>query len=384
MKIFIIISLIFLSISCTSKQEIELTISNPLDIQVSKAIVEIPLKDLSKLVLKDSTKTYGVKDENGIRIPSQVTYDNKLIFQVNLGSKESKNYNISIDSIVYFEPKVYGRFYPERKGDFSWENDCVGFRLYGDSLRYSDGPSNALDLWLKRTDKLILDKWYYDELVNKKTYHQDHGEGCDPYTVGRTLGAGNIAPFVNDSLYLNSNFLSYEILDEGPLRFTFKLVYPTMKIGDKEVSESKIISLDAGSQVNKIEQKFGFEKTTPVAVGIIKRDSGDSIIVSKEYSTLVYGEPSMGDNGQLFIGVIIPEGITRDTIYTLNYTNPVNGKKSTFTNVLAISEYNPERSFTYYTGFGWSKFGFQNADEFNQYIQHYSQVLQEPLVVKIK
>lgn len=370
--------------SCDSGKNIKVTVSNTSDVDFSDDMVEIPLSDVSsKLTLKDRTQTYVVKNQEGTVVPSQITYDGKLLFQTSVKPSEKEVYTISLGAKIDFESKVFGRFYPERKGDFAWENDRIGFRFYGDSLRYTDGPSNALDLWLKRTDKMILDKWYYDELVNKKTYHVDHGEGCDPYNVGRTLGAGNIAPFVNDSLYLNANFLAYQILDKGPLRFSFRLDYPSINIDGKDISESKVISLDAGSQLTKIEQSFGFTEDTPVAVGIVKRPTGDSIMVSKALSTLVYEEPSMGDNGQVFLGIVVPEGIVRDTIFSYDYINPVNKKQGVFTNVLAISNYQPNKTFVYYTGFGWSKFGFNDGHSFNKYVQNYSKKLKTPLNVKI-
>lgn len=380
----ILYSLILLAIvSCKSEPEIKFTVYNNTDTYQPDEIVEIPVTDFSsKLIRKDTSMVYIVRNERGVEIPSQVTYDGKLIFLTNQEPSEKASYTISLSEKMQVESKVFGRFYPERKGDFAWENDRVGFRFYGDSLRYTDGSSNALDIWLKRTDKLVLDKWYYNDLVNKISYHQDHGEGCDPYAVGRTLGAGNIAPFVKDSLYLNNNYLSYEILDKGPLRFTFKLDFPSMMIDGKNIQESKVISLDAGSQMTKIEQYFSFSTVTPVAVGIVKRQSGDSIIVSKPYNTLLYQEPSMGDNGLLFVGVIVPTGIIKDTIYTYDYVNPINKKTSSFTNVLAVTDYNPDKTFVYYAGFGWSKFGFENSEDFNKYIQNYSKRLQNPLTVK--
>jgi hypothetical protein len=47
-----------------------------------------------------------------------------------------------------------------------------------------------MDFWAKKTESLIIDKWYKDDLAGVASYHEDHGEGLDFYKVGRTLGLG--------------------------------------------------------------------------------------------------------------------------------------------------------------------------------------------------
>ena len=60
------------------------------------------------------------------------------------------------------QPKVYGRFVPERKDDFAWENEYAAFRMYGPALR-PENPSNGVDLWLKASPELVVDRFYYRE-----------------------------------------------------------------------------------------------------------------------------------------------------------------------------------------------------------------------------
>ena len=54
------------------------------------------------------------------------------------------------------QPKVYGRYVPERKDDFAWENEYAAFRLYGPALK-PENPSNGVDLWLKNSPALVID-----------------------------------------------------------------------------------------------------------------------------------------------------------------------------------------------------------------------------------
>ena len=102
------------------------------------------------------------------------------------------------------------------------------------------------------------------------SYHYYHGEGLEFYKVGRTLGLGMTAPVDNDTLCLGDNFVIAEILDNGPLRLTFKLSYDPYKAGEYEVKETRIISLDAFSLFNKVSQIFETDATQlTVATGIV-------------------------------------------------------------------------------------------------------------------
>ena len=42
-------------------------------------------------------------------------------------------------------------------------------------------------------------------------------------------------------------------------------------------------------------------------------------------------------------------------------------------------------NITYYAGFGWKKSGqFQNKNEWNEYLQHFSEGLKNPLLVRVQ
>jgi len=40
-----------------------------------------------------------------------------------------------------------GRLVPERKDDFTWENNRSAFRLYGPALKATGEISNGMDFW---------------------------------------------------------------------------------------------------------------------------------------------------------------------------------------------------------------------------------------------
>ena len=373
----------FFMTSCTpTSDQVNITISNNLDFDRTEELVEIPVLQLQNYMKWRNEVGLVITDDQGVVYPSQITYNGLLIFQPNLKANSSRQFIIKTGEKRSFASQVEGKFRPERKGDFSWENNRVGFRFYGKELIQNDGPSNGLDIFLKRTDSLVLDKWYYEDINKISSYHKDTGEGCDPYNVGRSLGAGANGLFVNDSLFLNENYDSYEILDEGPLRVTFLLKYPFIEVGEENISDVKRISLDVNSQLTRIEQTYQPDKDQQMAVGFVKRlDTKDSTVVDYENNFLLYEEPEDEENGIIYLGAIIPAGIDSVLVNTYDYTNPIREKTNTFSNTIALTKIHPTYATIYYTGFGWSKYGFRSLDSFRKYLKEYSVSLKNPFEI---
>lgn len=371
-------------ISCTKNNSVTIEVANPSNFDRSAELIEIPLSDInSRLSVKTDTN-YIVKNSGGTIVPSQVTSDNKLIFQSELKANEKKSYSISVGQKQAYETKTWIAHHPERYGDLALENDRIGFRLYGKELKAIQAPMSGFDLWFKRTPKIVIDEWYVKELSKEASYHVDHGEGCDPYTVGQTLGAGNMAIMNNDTIILNQNFDEYEILDNGPLRTTFKVTYPVMNLNGEKVSEVKTISLDAGSQLAKVIQDFSVTTPTTLATGFPKRVSNDSIVYTKGNNYFIYEEPKDSINGQIYLGIVIPLGI--DDV-AVNYKTRVDNTSTILdnsANVIAKATYKPEEPLTYYTGFGWSKYGFNNVGAFDEYMNNFSAAIDAPLQITYK
>ena len=373
-------------VSCARQEKtFRFTVENPGNFDRPVEMVEIPLHRLPEKIRPGEGQTYVLRNARQEALPIQITYDGKLIFQPGLKAGEKAGFTLSAGVSQTFTPKTYGRFITERKDDFAWENDRVAFRVYGAALVEVDGPSNGLDLWYKRTDRLIVDKWYKDQLAGVRSYHEDHGEGLDDYKVGRTLGGGMMAPYVGNRLWLNENFVGQELLDNGPLRTTFRIVYKDLTVDGKTFGESRIFSLDAGSQLTKVTQIYGTDEAIPVAAGIVRRDGADEIVAHvrrNEVSTLVYAEPPSNSVDNVYVGLVFPSGLdsTATTVYTL--IHPKSGKEETHSHALAVTSYRPGCPVTYYAGYGWSKFGFSQPADFYAYIERFAESLTHPLVVK--
>jgi hypothetical protein len=360
--------------------QIAIEVSNPSDIKHDRTTVEIPWNDISaKLPSVKPTEIMVVSVKSGEEIPSQAVYHGQekpqmLIFQVSLAAKESADFLIKEGKPKPYAAKTYGRYVPERKDDFAWENDRVVFRMYGPALA-KENPSNGVDMWLKRTDKMIVDQFYNDDLKNKKSYHVDHGEGLDCYKVGHELGAGGVSPYVNGKLWVGNHYATQQVLDNGPLRTTFKLTYNNLPVEDKTFSEELIISIDAGSQLNKAEVTFtGDFSEIQVAGGISLHKEIGNMQSSVEKGYIAYGETATSDAGvpagRNYVGVLIPKGMT-ESIQESGH-------------LLALAPYKKGDSFTYYFGGGWSKWGFESDDAWFNYMEQFSIRLKNPLKVTIK
>ena len=373
--------------SCTSEQTLTVTIENPSDFDRSSEMVELSINDLAASLKLKESQTYIIKNEAGEFVPSQITYDKKLIFQSGANTKATVTYTISTGLPLMYSSKSFGRFIPERKDDFAWENDRVAFRVYGNALIETDGPSNGIDLWYKRTNDLIIDKWYKDDIAGIRSYHEDHGEGLDDYKVGRTLGGGMMAPFVNDQLWLNENFIQQELYEQGPLRTTFKLNYKDIEVDGQTFSESRIFSLDAGSQLTKVTQIYETNEPIAVAAGIVKREESNYIVqetTDKGTTIIIYAEPDNPKVSHVYVGMVIPTEVEDVIIDTYNMTHSKTKKKETHSHILAVMNYQPDRPLTFYTGYGWGKFGFPKAEDFQAYVTDFATALEQPLNIKIE
>lgn len=384
-KIVYLLFTFLLAVSCSNQSKgLEVTIENPSDFDRSSELAEVSVDALKDKVTLTGGQTYEVKNSKGKVVPSQITSDGKLIFPSGVKAKSTEILTITSGEKQDFNAKTYGRFIKERKDDFAWENDRVAFRIYGPALVPIDGPSNGLDIWYKRTNDMVIDKWYKNDLGGVASYHNDNGEGLDDYKVGRSLGAGAMAPYADNKLWLNENFTSQELLDNGPLRTTFKLTYKDINVDGKSFSESRTISIDAGSQLTKITQEYGTPETLPIAAGLVKREAGDSVIVSPDKTYIEYLEPKTDKVEGVYLALVFPQGMDSVAVDTYKVMNDKTKKEDSYSHVLAITSYKPNTPVTYYTGYGWNKFGFGNEADFQKYLNDFVIACKEPLKVTIK
>lgn len=388
--------------ACTQEKGIDITISNPSATSRTNEITEIAFDAVASL----DSDTFIIMDNSGSQIPYQITYDDKIIFPVTVKAGESVTYKITPGIPEKFKTIACGKQYPERVDDIAWENDRIAFRTYGPALQATGEKAYGCDIWVKCVSEPIVDMRYKTELdpdtrtkiaelrktdpkaaqqlAESVSYHIDHGNGLDYYKVGPTLGAGTSALLVNDSILYPYCYKDYRILDNGPLRFTVKLVYNPLSVkGNDNVIETRIISLDAGSQMNKLTLSYeNLNEATPIVTGIVLHEPSEDYQADASKGYIAYADPADPVNGQTYIAAVFPDKINEAK--AVLFSDKEKAERGAEGHVLAYATYTPGSRYTYYSGAGWSKWGFEDSAKWFDYVQSFARNLKEPLVITIQ
>ena len=377
-----------------------IVVSNPTSTPRTE-LISLSMSDV-KAKLGNATpkkgEAYIVKNKRGQQIGSQITHDGLLLIDASVRPHGSATYYVSIGKP--YQQKVYatGALYKIRKDDIAWENDRCAYRVYGPALQRTGERSFGTDIWVKNTpDTVVYERYIKDMNGNIKgdkmdakvrdiltSFHLDHGNGLDPYRVGATLGLGAPSLMVGKNQVLPYCYKDYKILDNGPLRFTVELTYNPSTVGDmKNVVEHRIISLDKGSNFNKMTVWYdGLTTPTDFATGFpIHEEDTETKTFAKDYES--YADPTDNvevNNSQVFVGVLFPEGIDH-TYYQLfdkkhdGATGHALGLKRGLKN---------QEKYSYYFGAAWSKYDVRSYAEWQIRIKDYLDALKNPLQVEVK
>ena len=402
--------------------------SNPRTELISLSMNEVKAK-LGNAAPKKG-EAYIVKNKSGQQIGSQITHDGYLLIDASVRPHGSATYYVTIGKPYQQKVWATGALYKIRKDDIAWENDRCAYRVYGPALQRTGERSFGTDVWVKNTpDTVVYERYVKDMNGNIKgdkidakvralqkqekaeknkakaaalakqikslqaeskevdiltSFHLDHGNGLDPYRVGATLGLGAPSLMVGKNQVLPYCYKDYRILDNGPLRFTVELTYNPSTVGDmKNVVEHRIISLDKGSNFNKMTVWYdGLTHATDFATGFpIHEEDTESKTFAKDYVS--YADPTDNievNNSQIFVGVLFPEGID-NTYYQLfdknhdGATGHALGLKRGLKN---------QEKYSYYFGAAWSKYDVKSYAEWQIRIKEYLDALKTPLVVEVK
>lgn len=367
-------------------------------------LVEVQMKDVyAKLGLKQGDK-FIVKNALGQQVAYQITYDGKLLIEASVRPGGTADFTIMPGEPKPMKTFVCGKQYPERVDDIAWENDRTAYRVYGPALQRSGEKAYGIDVWVKNTPNLEVDKRYKTELSNhpkieelkkagkteeaiemeqETTYHFDHGYGLDCYKVGPTLGCGTPALMDGSEIVMPYCYKTYKILDNGPLRFTVQLDYNPFNIGDdKNVTEHRIISCDKGSNFNKMTVWYdGLTKPRDMVAGVvIHSEDTKSIVCGANY--VLYADPTDNpakQNFQIYVGVLFPNGVKNTK--SIMYDTPTNGNAG---HGVGMITYQPNEKYTYYFGSAWSKNDVRTMNEWILRSEESLKAIQEPLKVTVK
>ncbi|WEK69485.1 MAG: DUF4861 family protein [Candidatus Chryseobacterium colombiense] len=353
-------------------------------------VVAVPVSQLKSFLGKNKESDLRIKDaQNNYLIIQWIDHNgdeqhDELLFQTKVDAKKTSFYTIVADAktpVPVSNVTTYSRLVPERADDYTWENDKIAFRVYGpkgqqEALAGVKGStlSSGVDIWLKRTEKSIINNWYKGYLTDSMYYHRDtRGEGYDPYQVGDSRGTGGIGIWKDGKLQVSQNFVMSKTIAEGPLRTVFELTYnPWSEFG---VKETKRISLDLGSNFSKFESTFEAEKQVPnYTIGItLHKNEGEAKLNNKNGYYLHWEKIDDAFVGE---GIVVDPQIVKKSIA---FTSEISDQS----NLLVITK--PQKKLIYYAGFAWQKSGqIQTQKDWEDILEKQAQIIANPLEIKVK
>jgi hypothetical protein len=362
----------------SAANSLTITVVNELPLARTSETVELSAKDLQPLGA-DLMKIH-ITDANGKELLAQAV-DNDfdelrkpdaVIFQADFAPGETKKFTASVGAKHIYKLadfKAHGRFVRERFDDFTWENDRIAHRTYGNALESWRGEpltSSTIDIWSKRTSRMVIDEWYMVD-----DYHVDHGEGADFYSAGLSRGCGGNGLWAADKLWVSKNFVQSRVLANGPIRVQFELVYDAFDVNGAPVSEVKRISLDAGSQFDHFQSSYQPRTPMPLtsAVGL-KKVAGEVIEFNAAHGWLAKWEPMEKNAGQQGLAIIAaPAQIERQAEDQRN-------------RLLLVKA--PNNTVSYWAGFAWDKAGrFTSFDAWKTHVDEFARRSQSPLEISV-
>ena len=371
---------------------VSIIISNP-STETRTQVVEVDAADVRKLLGIDENDPFVIKNAAGQELDTQLTYDGKLLIDASVLAGSTWTVYASKGYPKTMNPQVQGALYKIRKDDIAWENDRCAYRVYGPALQRTGEKSFGIDVWVKDAPELILDHRYYKDMQsnidaaplekdgrkeearfvhNNGSFHLDHDGswGMDGYGVGPTLGCGTPAYIKDGKLVLPYCYTDYDILDNGPLRFTVCLEYGKNADG---VVEHRVISLDKGSHFNKIKVWYDDMNTsTTFCSGVVLNGKGTEATGN---NWVAYADPTDRPDvhgSEIYVAALFPNN------------NVKTGKTSDSRNLVGVIDGYKGEPITYYAGAGWSRYDVSNFTVWKQLVAEFLNEIKQPLTISIR
>lgn len=345
---------------------VRLILHNPSAFQRDE-VVEINGDALYKALGVKAGTPVVVKDKRGNEVTSQLDHEGNLLVDASIRPKAATTYTVAVGQPAKYREWVFGRLVPERKDDIAWENDRGAYRIYGPALEKTGERSFGTDVWVKNTPDLVInDRYAGDE--KGISYHVDHGTGYDPYDVGPTLGCGAPGLLIDGKLRMPYCWKTYQIQDNGPLRFTVEVSYG---------NEHRIISLDKGSNFNRLTVWYDqLPAGARLATGVVLHDA-DSTTVALGKDYVQYADPTdnrEANNCQVFVAALFPQGVDSTFVLPLDHPDGIRYAHALGTRLLKSGEH-----YTYYFGSAWSRYDVRTQGEWQLRIEEKLEALRHPI-----
>ena len=377
---------------------VNITVTHELDAARPAAVIAVPFKDIAALAPDLRMYHLVVRDPKGRALAAQVTnyqhdhrgasYDD-LVFSYDFAAGEKRavfSVEPSVTATPPVTPCVYARAVPERYDDMAWENDRIAHRMYGFTLNTPAAGGERLrgsgiDIWGKRVSYPIVDRWY---AKGHDQFHKDEeGEGLDLYSIGGSRGAGGTGVWDGQKLWTSDNFISSQVLSNGPRRAAFKLTYAPWDAGDAgKAEETKQFTIDCGVNFDSVESTFDFPSDQAVVgIGITEHAQATGFpaaVLTKDPDGRWMSFWEENKDGGLGIAVILAGGDPAGFAYEAPAKTPGNG------NNLLLVKARDGVPLRYFTGAGWNRSGqFADRAAWEAYVKAFAATVANPLKISV-
>ncbi len=357
------------------------TVTNPTEVN-RQDVVQLSADTVFQRLGIGGGRQIVITDQTGEEVPYQLTADACILLQPFLRPRAEATFTIAIGNPSDYILRATGREYPNRMDDLTFENDRCAWRLYGAQMQ---GQGIAgFDVFCKNTQQPVVDNLYHNEFTSyalnerlksqgrgsewathhrQLTYHRNHGQGMDAYTVGRTLGAGAPGIWRGGSIVLPTACQQAQITECGPLRFQAQ---QTM-FESEGTTEQRTLTLDVGTHLMRVDVSPADQQ---LCAGIALHDSNPEVTINQKEGYIAYAEnldTPEAQNGQLYLGLVVAE-------------NQKAKAKQAQGHALLFSQ-SPSLPFSYYTASAWSRADVQTFAEWKALLADYKTCIDKPVIV---
>ncbi|MBP5303046.1 MAG: DUF4861 family protein, partial [Bacteroidales bacterium] len=168
-------------------------------------------------------------------------------------------------------------------------------------------------------------------------------------------------------------YQTYQILDNGPLRFTVELTYAH--------GEHRIISLDKGSNFNRITVWYdSIPVRADLAAGVVIHQADTkSVVTGKDF--VAYADPTdqpRHHGYQLYVAALFPEGAETQTLMLKQPQGEIAGHALGIVRKATVGQ-----RYTYYAGSAWSCYDVRTFREWQLRIEEFLEAVKSPLTITL-
>jgi pectinesterase len=177
--------------------------------------------------------------------------------------------------------------------------------------------------------------------------------------------------FSGGKLFVSKNYTQLRMLGNGPIRFSFEVSYAPWDANGTEVSETKTITLDAGTHMNRIESTYTWagSSTLDLAAAIAVHEGASAKLPVAESIASVWDTPQIPSAGKISTGLV---ALPMEHAKTLDAAG----------HALLIFTRHSGEPFTYLAGSGWSKADMPTSMNWNDYLKLQLDMLQHPITTR--